>query len=113
MKEKDPIIYIRHIADSIKQIQAYTKEIDQEEFLKNRLIQDAVIRNFEVIGEATKNLSAEFRMNHSQIQWKQIAGMRDKLIHDYIGVDLWAVWATVEDVLPTFQAQITEIIKKS
>ena len=64
-------------------------------FLKNNLIQDAVIRNFEIIGEAAKKLNDDFRATYSEIEWKKIAGMRDKLIHDYIGVDLWAVWGVV------------------
>jgi uncharacterized protein with HEPN domain len=55
------------------------------------MIQDAVIRNFEIIGEATKKLNYDFRVKYSDVEWKKIAGMRDKLIHDYIGVDLWAI----------------------
>ena len=91
--KKSPLIYLEHILDCIFRIKEYTDIMDEQAFLQNNLIQDAVIRNFEVIGEAVKKLDPNFRAEHRQIEWKKIAGMRDKLIHDYIGVDLWAVWA--------------------
>lgn len=84
----------------------------KEEFLKSDIAQDAVIRNFEIIGEAVKNLSSEFRTNHKDIGWRKVAGMRDKLIHDYIGVDIWSIWGVVVDILPTFKKQIIEINNK-
>jgi len=110
--KKDPIIYIEHIKTCISRIQEYTREIDEGDFLKNNLIQDAVIRNFEIIGEATKKLDDDFRIKYSDIEWKKIAGMRDKLIHDYIGVDLWSVWGVVENIIPTLDTQIKVILKK-
>ena len=85
---KDDTIYIEHILKSIKNILDYTKDISKAEFAKTTLIQDAVIRNFEVIGEATKKVSSDFKQIHHEIPWKEMAGMRDKLIHDYIGVDI-------------------------
>lgn len=75
-------------------------------------MQDAVIRNFEVIGETTKQLDNNFRNKYPDVEWKRIAGLRDKLIHDYIGVDLWAVWAIVESTLSNFEKQIQDILKK-
>ncbi len=110
--KKDPIPYIEHIGACISKIKEYTKGIDEDSFLKNNLIQDAVIRNFEIIGEATKMLHEDFRAKYSEIEWKKIAGMRDKLIHDYIGVDLWAVWGVVENIIPTLENQIEDILKK-
>ena len=110
--KKDPIIYIEHIKTCISRIQEYTREIDEGDFLKNNLIQDAVIRNFEIIGEETKKLDDDFRIKYSDIEWKKIAGMRDKLIHDYIGVDLWSVWGVVENIIPTLDTQIKVILKK-
>jgi uncharacterized protein with HEPN domain len=110
--KKDPIIYIEHISTCISRIKEYTEGIDEDDFLMNNLIQDAVIRNFEIIGEATKKLNDDFRIKYSGIEWKKIAGMRDKLIHDYFGVDLWAVWGVVENIIPTLDTQIEEILRK-
>ncbi|MEB2774661.1 DUF86 domain-containing protein [Algoriphagus sp. D3-2-R+10] len=109
---KDPVIYLEHISACIQKIEEYTKELNEESFLQNSLIQDAVIRNFEIIGEATKKLDNDFRVKYPEIEWKKIAGMRDKLIHDYIGVDLWAVWAVVESIVPHLKRQIGDILAK-
>ncbi len=108
---KDNLIYIHHIRDCIIKIDSYTSNISLDDFLKKSLIHDAVLRNFEIIGEATKNLSSEFRAKYPDIEWKRIAGMRDKLIHDYFGVDLWAIWAVVTDIIPEFRKQIQVIIE--
>ena len=110
--KKDPIIYIEHISACISRIKEYTAGIDEDGFIKNNLIQDAVIRNFEIIGEATKMLNDDFRLKYAEIEWKKIAGMRYKLIHDYIGVDIWAVWGVVEHIIPKLDAQIEDILKR-
>jgi uncharacterized protein with HEPN domain len=109
--KKDQIIYIEHIVSSITKIKEYTEGINEASFLANSLIQDAVIRNLEIIGEATKKVTEDFRKKYPEVEWKKIAGMRDKLIHDYIGVDLWAVWAVVEKSIPTLSSQIETILK--
>lgn len=85
---KDPLIYLNHILTCTSKIKVYTAGIDEKKFLKDSLIQDGVIRNLEIIGEATKQLTPEFRRTYPAIEWKKIAGLRDKLIHDYIGVDM-------------------------
>lgn len=108
--KKNPIIYLEHILDSINKIERYTANLSEDDFLKNTLVQDGVIRNLEIIGEATKKLDETIRLKYPEIEWKKIAGMRDKLIHDYIGVDLWAVWGVVEKILPSFSLQLQAII---
>lgn len=108
--KKNPIIYLSHILDCIEKIQEYTSNLNERDFLNKSLVQDGVIRNLEIIGEATKQLDKDFRSKYPEIEWKRIAGMRDKLIHDYIGVDLWAVWAVVEKIIPEFKEEIKAII---
>ena len=109
---KNDLIYIIHIKDCIDKIISYTQNLSEQDFLNNTIVQDAVIRNFEIIGEATKQLSKEFRGKYPDTEWKKIAGMRDKLIHDYIGVDQWAVWGVVSDIIPQFKKEIEFIIEE-
>lgn len=83
--------------------------IDREGFLENSLIQDGVVRQLEIIGEAAKKLSQEFRNKYPQNPWKDMAGMRDKLIHGYFGVDLDAVWDTVKNDIPNLKEEMRKI----
>lgn len=106
---KENKIYISHILDCIDHILAYTKEMNENSFNQNFMVQDAVVRNFEIIGEATKRLSLEFRNIHSNIPWKNMAGMRDKLIHNYFQVDLETVWDAITTVLPSLLIDLKKI----
>ena len=99
-------LYIRHILDAIFTIGQYMSGVEYEDFLGNKLKQDGIIRELEIIGEASKQLSLEFKEKYSDIPWKDIAGMRDKLIHEYFGVDLNAVWETMEDDLPILKSAL-------
>ena len=109
---KDDTVFLKHILDAINLIEEYLKDKSYEEFKDNRMLQDAVIREIEIIGEAAKNLSKEFRNKHSDIPWRQIAGMRDKLIHGYFGVDLDAIWDTATMDVPSLKERLQEILKK-
>lgn len=110
--KKDDSVYLRHMLDAISRIEEYTRDIQYDGFMDNHLIQDGVIRQIEIIGEATKRLSREFREENSEILWKDVAGMRDKLIHDYLGVDLDAVWDTAETDIPALKTRLRNLIEK-
>jgi uncharacterized protein with HEPN domain len=84
-------IFLRHILGAIDRIEGYTDNCSEKQFLENFMIQDAVMRNLEIVGEASKRITTETKLKSSGIPWKQMSGMRDKLIHDYFGVDLAAV----------------------
>jgi len=106
---KDDFAYTDHIINCIKKIRKFIKGIERKEFAKNELIQDAIIRNFEVIGEASKKISPGFKNEHQNIPWKEISGMRDKLIHDYLGVDTEVIWKTIEQDLPFLLKELKKI----
>ncbi|TLM64508.1 MAG: DUF86 domain-containing protein [Deltaproteobacteria bacterium] len=111
MTHKDDQLYLRHILEAIGQIEEYVVGCDEAQFLATRLIQDAVIRQCEIIGEATKNLLPETRNKAADIPWRDIAGMRDKLIHQYFGVDLASVWLTVKEDLPVLKSTIAQLLE--
>ena len=101
MKMRDDTVYLQHILEGIERIERYTEGLTEHDFLEDELRQDGVIRQLSIIGEAVKQLSDETRQDYPSVPWQDIAGMRDKLIHDYFGVDLEAVWDTVKrDVRP-------------
>lgn len=106
---RDDQVYLAHIIEALGQITIYTSKIDQEAFLQNRLVQDGVIRQFEIVGEATKNLSEKFRCTSSTVPWKDLAGFRDKLIHQYFGVDLLTVWKSVVDDVPMLRSEFAKL----
>ena len=111
--KKDNLVFLKHILDCIDKIEEFTNRISEDDFMKSVQIQDAVIRRLEIIGEATKNLSADFRKKHSNIPWEQMARMRDKLIHGYFGVDLMTVWEVVEEDLPELKKKINKLLSDS
>jgi uncharacterized protein with HEPN domain len=112
MSEPDPLLYCNDILEAIDRIERYTGSIGFEEFLQDTKTQDAVIRNLEIIGEAVKNLPARFREAHSGVGWRAVAGMRDKLIHHYFGVDMRIIWETARTDLPRFRKQIKTILRE-
>ena len=110
MKRDNNIFFLNDIKNSLEKIFKYTDFLSYEEFVKDDKTKDAVERNFEIIGEAVKNLTDDFRNSYPEIPFRQIAGMRDKLIHDYFGVDYQIVWKTIKDRLPEFYDNIKRII---
>ena len=111
MTDKDPLVFVIHIIESIKNIESFMDKISKNNFFKNKEKQSAVIRQIEVVGEAAKNLPAEFRIKYKNIPWKDIVGMRDKLMHHYFGINLKIVWKTVKEDIPNLKDKILEIKK--
>ena len=109
MKKNDSI-YLSHILESIERIEEYTKGMEKTDFSFSNLVQDGTIRQIEIIGEATKNLSKDLREKYPQIPWRDIAGMRDRLIHHYFGINLEDVWHTVKVDIPALKDEILVIL---
>jgi len=106
---KDDRVYLEHIRDALADIASYTSA-GREAFFDERIRQDATLRKLEVIGQAVRNLSEDSKSRQPQIPWKQIAGMRDKVIHDYFGVNLEIVWAVVEKDLPPLTQAVRDLL---
>ncbi len=108
MREEDRV-FLLHILAAIERISEYTEE-SSPVFFEDSKTQDAVLRNLEIIGEAVKNLSMELRQAHDHVPWKQIAGMRDRLIHGYFSVNLELVFEVVRKELPKLQQNVTSLL---
>jgi len=107
---KNSFIYLRDIKNAITSIEKFIKDMNFDQFHNDDKTSIAVIRKFEIIGEATKNIPKNIREKYTQIPWKDIAGMRDRLIHAYSEVDLKLVWMTIKQRLPELKTIIEEII---
>lgn len=112
MSKRKTSEFLGDILESIKRIEGYTKGVSFQELFKNTLIQDAVIRNMEIIGEAVKNIPGEFKKKHNEIEWKKVAGMRDKIIHFYFGVNWEIVWDVIRHKLPGLKRTVKSILER-
>jgi len=101
--------YLDDILDGVEKIKRYTREMTYEEFVEDSKTVDAVLRNFEVIGEAAKNVPDEIRQEYDDVPWSEMTGMRDKLIHGYATVELQIVWTTIQEEVPSLGAQIESV----
>ena len=109
---KNDAVYLHHILDAINRIQGYTAGVSYDQFLQDSLLQDGVVRQLEIIGEAAKNVSSTFRDAHPKLPWSQMTGTRNKLIHGYFEVNLFIVWDTVQSDLPPLKQQVERIIEE-
>lgn len=110
-EKRDYVLFLEDILDALEKIENYTKNLSFTEFADNDMAVDAVIRNFEVIGEATKNVPEEIKEKYPEVEWKEAAGFRDVLIHDYFGIDLEAIWDTIKKNLLSFKRHILKVLK--
>lgn len=108
---KDASVYLKHIQDAIARIESYTGQ-GRKAFFDNTMVQDAVIRNLEVIGEAVKQLPADLRQRHPRIPWRSITALRNVLIHEYFGVDLEIVWRVVQKRLPALKQHVGVMLSR-
>ena len=108
--KKDPQIFLKHILESIEWIEKDTEGMQKDDFLKNVPIQDAVIRRIEIVGEAIRNLPPDIKEENKDVSWQDIMDMRNKIIHEYFGVDLELVWEVVKKDTPELKQQVEAIL---
>ena len=110
MKKNDDFALLGDILDAIRRIESYTLEVSQEIFLENFMMQDAIMHQIEIVGEASNSISDKFQDEHSDLPWMQMRAIRNKIVHDYRGINLHIIWDTVKNDLPALKAQIQTLL---
>lgn len=109
---KEPIYYLKHIADECAFIISINNDLSKEDLLNDETLKRAVVRRLEIIGEATKKIPLDFKSRFDTINWKDMAGMRDRLIHDYMGINYLIIWDVIQNKIPELNDQIQELLHK-
>ena len=109
-KRRDFLLFLEDIMACIEKLEKFTQGLTFDQFSKNEMAVDAVIRNFEVIGEAVKKIPKELKQKYPDVEWNEASGFRDVLIHDYFGIDLEAVWDTLKKNVPAFKEKLTKVL---
>jgi uncharacterized protein with HEPN domain len=110
--DRSASIYIEHILQSIELLEDYISGVDERDFSSSVRVQDLVCRRLEIIGEAVKNIPSDFKNRYPEVKWRNIAGLRDVLIHQYFGVDLLLLWNVVKNDIPELKKQIHDILTR-
>nr|MDO8098476.1 DUF86 domain-containing protein [Candidatus Njordarchaeota archaeon] len=110
MRKRDYRDYLKDILDAISEVESFTKGLSYDHFRDDRKTVNAVVRSIEVIGEAAKRIPKAIRDKHGEVPWKKMAGMRDKLIHGYFGIDLEILWKAVNKEIPALRKPIQDVL---
>lgn len=111
MKQRDFTDYLQDILDAINNIEEFVDDMSFEQFVKDKKTLHAVVRNIEIIGEASKNIPDSVKAKHKELPWKKMTGMRDKLIHGYFGVDVETLWKAVKENIPPLKKSVQKMLK--
>jgi len=108
---KEDLIYLSHVLTALSDIKEFTERMTKKDFLKNKMAEHAVVRNIEVVGEASKNLSARFKEKHKDAPWKDMIKMRNKVTHFYFGIDYNIVWKVIKRDVPVLEKKLKVIVE--
>lgn len=109
MPKRDPDLLVEDMLTAIRKIDRYTSGMDQELFRQDEKTVDAVVRNLEILGEATRQMPEDFAAGHPDVPWRQIAGLRNRIVHDYFGLDMEIIWEVIRNDLPQLQAWLENL----
>lgn len=110
MKKSDDLALLGDVLDAIRRIKGYVRGVKKQAFLENLMMQDAVMHQIEIIGEASNSISDEFQEKHSDLPWMQMRAIRNKIVHDYRGINLNIIWETVQNDLPALKEKVRKIL---
>lgn len=111
MKRRDYRDYLQDILDAVDDVEVFVGDMSFEEFKKDRKTLNAVVRSIEIIGEASKKLPDSLKAKYKELPWKEMGGMRDKLIHAYFGMDTETIWKTIKENIPSLKKSIQKMLK--
>lgn len=109
MSKRTPKLYLQDILTSVNNIEEYVQEMTQEVFVNDKKTIDAVVRNLEIIGQAARNIPSEITAKYPEIPWKEMVSMRNKVLHEYFGIDLDILWKTIKEDIPRLKGQIKNL----
>jgi uncharacterized protein with HEPN domain len=110
---KNDKLYLIHMSECIQKIETYTAKMDKDDFMTSGLVQDAVLRNLQILSESSQRISTERQLHHPEVNWRQIIGFRNILVHEYLGVDLERVWNVLENDLPGLKRSIYQMLDEN